>query len=109
MISIPQITATFFNLAQLRLSVVFKKIIVKYCSGSVRGEMEEICKSQRKIEVSPLLFILIYRNSKHILNLCLYFGFFHCERHQKLNHAQKQSYTVLLNGLFILFMSIHQS
>lgn len=61
MISIVQITTTFFKLAQLRMSVVFKITIIKeYSSGSRRGEMEAICKSQRKIKVSPLLFILIY-------------------------------------------------
>lgn len=61
MISIVQITTTFFKLAQRRMSVVFKITIIKeYSSGSVRGEMEAICKSQRKINVSPLSFILIY-------------------------------------------------
>lgn len=33
---------------------------MKHSSGSVRGKMETVCKSQRKIKVSPLAFILIY-------------------------------------------------
>lgn len=97
MISTPQITATFFNLAQLRLSVVFKKMIIKYSSGSIRGEMEAICKSQKK---SKFLLYRLYsftvnwfsRKSKHVLNLHLYFGFFHCESHQKLNRAQRNNH-----------------